>query len=131
MPTKVKGLGLLCRGPDVPNPSEILNSVRFARLLELICSKYDRVIIDSPPVTSVTDAQILAAICDVTLLVVRADKSTKKASQQARDGLLSVGASLLGAVVNDVPRNGHYGYYGRYHYGYSYSENKRTIGKNL
>ena len=131
LPTKVKGLGLLCRGTDVPNPSEILNSERFARLLELISSKYDRVIIDSPPVIPVTDAQILAAICDVTLLVLRADKSTRKASLQARDGLLSVGASLLGAVVNDVPRNGRYDYYGRYHYGYRSSEKKRTIGKNL
>jgi len=118
--TKIKGLDILSRGPDVPNPSEILNSNSFAEVLKLLSNKYDRIIIDSPPVTPVTDAQILAAICDITLLVLRADKSTRRLSQQARDGLLSVGAHILGAVVNDVPRKSRYGYYnnrGQY-YGY-------------
>jgi capsular exopolysaccharide synthesis family protein len=119
-PTEVKCLQLLPCGPDVPNPSEILNSESFARLLELLSSKYNRIIIDSPPVMPVTDAQILAAICDVTLLVLRAERSTRKMSQQARDGLLSVGARVLGTIVNDVPRKGRYGYYSSY--GYYYGE---------
>jgi Mrp family chromosome partitioning ATPase len=69
----------------------------------------------------VTDSQILAAICDITLLVLRAEKSTRKISQQARDGLLSVGARILGAVVNDVSRkSGRYGYYSGYGYSYGY-----------
>jgi capsular exopolysaccharide synthesis family protein len=120
-PTEVKGLELMPCGPDIPNPSEILNSESFAKLLELLSNKYDRVVIDSPPVMPVTDAQILGAICDITLLVLRAEKSTRKNSQQARDGLLSVGAHLLGVVVNDVPRKSRYGYYYGgygYHYGY-------------
>ncbi len=73
----------------------------------------------------VTDAQILGAICDITLLVLRAEKSTRKFSQQARDGLLSVGAHILGAVVNDVSRkNGRYGYYSSYSY-YGYGRRKK------
>lgn len=119
-PSPIEGLHVLPCGPDVPNPSEILNSESFAKLLEKLTEKYDRVVIDSPPVMPVTDAQILAAICDVTLLVLRAEKSTRKMSQQARDGLLSVGAHVLGAVVNDVPKKGHYGYYS--HYGYYYGD---------
>jgi capsular exopolysaccharide synthesis family protein len=121
-PTKVKGLEVLPCGPDVPNPSEILNSETFAKTLEhLSTNKYDRIIIDSPPVMPVTDAQILAAICDITLLVLRAEKSTRKFSQQARDGLLSVGAHILGAVVNDVSRkSGRYGYYSGYGYYYGH-----------
>ncbi len=136
-PTKVTGLDLLTRGPDVPNPSEILNSKRFEELLKLLSKRYDRIIIDSPPVTPVTDAQILSAICDITLLVLRAEKSTRKMSQQARNGLLSVGARVLGAVVNDVPRKGLSGYYssyGQYHgyYGNDHrmereSSDKRTV----
>ena len=98
----------------MPNPSEILNSSSFAKLLKHLENTYDRIIIDSPPVIPVTDAQIIAAICDITLLVLRAEKSTRKISQQARDGLLSVGAHMLGVVVNDVPRKGRYGYYGNY-----------------
>jgi succinoglycan biosynthesis transport protein ExoP len=120
--TKVEGLELLPCGPNVPNPSEILNSKTFARTLEQLSNRYDRIIIDSPPVIPVTDSQILAAICDVTLLVLRAEKSTRKVSQRARDGLLSVGARIIGVVVNDVPRkSGRYGYYyGGYGYYYGY-----------
>jgi capsular exopolysaccharide synthesis family protein len=110
-PTGVEGLELLPCGPDVPNPSEMLNSDRFAQLLEILSDRYDRVIIDSPPIMPVADARILAAICDITLLVLRAEKSTRKISQLTRDGLLSVGARVLGAVVNDAPEKGFYGRY--------------------
>jgi succinoglycan biosynthesis transport protein ExoP len=130
--TEVEGLELLTCGPEVPNPSEMLNSESFTKLLEYLCEKYDRIIIDSPPVMPVTDAQIVAAVCDITLLVLRAEKSTRKISQQARDGLLSVGAHLLGAVVNDVPKRGRYGYYsgyGNYYSYYGYGD-KRRKSKN-
>lgn len=126
--TKIKGLDILSRGPDVPNPSEILNSRSFVDVLKILSNKYDRIIVDSPPVTPVTDAQILAAICDITLLVLRADKSTRRLSQQARDGLLSVGAHVLGAVVNDVPRKSRYGYYNsrEQYYGYYGSDSQKN-----
>jgi capsular exopolysaccharide synthesis family protein len=132
--TGIQGLDILTRGPDVPNPSEILNSSGFAKLLELLSNEYDRIIIDSPPITPVTDAQIIAAICDITLMVLRAEKSTRKISRQARDGLLSVGAHMLGVVVNDVPKKGRYGYYGNYgnynsYYGSDHSRKRGSIRK--
>ncbi|MBC8472247.1 MAG: hypothetical protein H8D56_22525 [Planctomycetes bacterium] len=52
---------------------------------------------------------ILTTVC---FLVLRAEKTTRKHSQQARDGQLSVGVRILGAVVNDVSRKSRYGYYG-------------------
>ena len=120
----VEELDILSCGPEVPNPSEILNSDAFAGTLkEGLSKRYDRIIIDSPPVGPVADSQILAAICDITLLVLRAEKSTKKRSQQTCDVLNSVGSRLLGAVVNDVPRrHDGYGYYSGYGYyrGYGY-----------
>ena len=116
-PSGVPGLDILPCGPDVPNPSEMLNSETFTDMMAKLSTRYDRVVVDAPPVLPVTDACILGALCDVTLLVLRADKSTRKTAQQARDGLLSVGARILGAVVNDVHRGkGRYGYY----YGYGY-----------
>jgi capsular exopolysaccharide synthesis family protein len=132
--TNVKGLDLLACGPNVPNPAEILNSEGFASLLKLLNEEYDRIVLDSPPVMPVTDAQILGALCNVTLLVLRAEKSTRKASQQARHGLLSVGARILGVIVNDVPKKSRYGYYGAY--GYSYYGDGRgrkhtTTGRSL
>ncbi len=126
---QTEGLDILTSGPDVVNPSELLNSETFANLLKELTSRYDRIIIDSPPVMPVTDSQILAAICDVTILVVRAEKSTRKACQQAKDALAGVGAHMLGAVVNDVsPRHSRYGYYshyGYYGYGYGYGRNNK------
>ncbi len=128
--TEVDGLDILPCGPIPPNPSEMLNSRPFAEALKELAKRYDRVLIDSPPVMPVADARILGAISDVTLMVLRAEKSTRKAAEQAREGLLSVGAHILGAVINDAPRRrGRYGYYGYYsgygHYGYGYGRKSR------
>ena len=115
-------LGVLTCGPDVPNPAEMLNSDRFAEVLKTLAGRYDRVLVDSPPVIAVTDAQIVAALCDVTVLVLRAQKSTRRVTMQACDSLAGVGGRLLGVVVNDVPRKSdRYGYSSGYGYhDYSY-----------
>ena len=130
-PTEIDGLDIMTCGPDVPNPSELLNSDIFAETLKKLTERYDRVIVDSPPVAPVADAQILAAVCDITLLVVRAEKTTRRQAQHARDSLLSVGAQILGAVVNDVQqKRGQYGYYSSYggygNYGYYGKREKKT-----
>jgi capsular exopolysaccharide synthesis family protein len=102
IPTDIHGLDLLPCGSVPARPSEMLNSERFATILATLGRHYDYVLLDSPPVTSVSDARILGAMCDATILVIRAGKSTRGNSVQARDSLLSVGAKLLGLVVNDV-----------------------------
>lgn len=120
-PGSVTGLDLLTCGPQISNPSEILNSEAFALILENLTKCYNRIIIDSPPVVPVADSQIIAARCDIVLLVVRAGKTTRRLVQRARDNLVSVGGRLLGAIVNDVAqKRSRYGYYGRYHSSYGY-----------
>jgi capsular exopolysaccharide synthesis family protein len=124
-PSPVKGLDLLPCGPEVPNPCEMLNSDAFIETLKKLSQKYDRVIVDSPPVRPVADSQILAAICDITLLVLRAEKSTRRLSQQTREDLLSVGAHIFGVIVNDVSRkHNRYGYYTGYGY-YGHKKEKK------
>ncbi len=119
----VRGLDVLPAGPAMPNPAEVLNGERFEALLQELTSLYDHVLVDSPPVMPVADARILSAMCDVTVLVLRAEKSSRKAAAHACDGLISVGANLLGTVVNDVPRRklryGTFGAYGLQQYGYA------------
>ncbi len=121
--TVIPGLYVLASRQIVENPSELLSRPAFARLLEEVARKYDRVLVDSPPVGIVADAQVLAALCDLTLLVLRADHSTRVITQHARDLLLTVGARVAGVVVNDVSvrdnRYSSYGAYSRYvgHYG--------------
>jgi capsular exopolysaccharide synthesis family protein len=125
----IENLDILCCGIDIPNPSEVLNSNSFADVLEDISERYDRVVIDSPPIGLVADSQILSALCKVTLLVLRAEKSTRRHSQQARDSVRSVGGHILGVIVNDVSlKQGRYGYYSGYG-GYGYSDHYGTTEK--
>lgn len=130
-PGPVKGLDILPCGTEVPNPSELLNSDAFAQVVSALSERYARLVIDSPPVGPVADGQILATMCDVVLLVLRAEKSTRRQSRHARDALLSVGAHILGAVLNDVPRaHGWYGHYSGYGYGYysGYGDREEKAG---
>src|SRR5947207_3362733 len=67
--TDVKNLHILPAGPAPAQPAEILNGQPFADLLETLCGRYDYILLDSPPVLAATDARILGAMCDVTLMV--------------------------------------------------------------
>lgn len=114
-PSGIENLDILPCGPIPPNPAEVLNSELFLRMLSALRDRYDHVVIDSPPAGVVTDAQILSAIADVSIMVLRAQSSTRQEARYARDRLLSVGGWVLGVVVNDVPhRLGSKGYYHAY-----------------
>jgi capsular exopolysaccharide synthesis family protein len=115
--TGVDGLDILPCGAIPGNPSEILNSQEFGELVDRLALKYDHILFDSPPVNLVTDARILGAVCDATVLVLRAEKSTRKAAEHARNALLSVGAKVIGAIVNDAARGKGYETYGGSYYG--------------
>jgi tyrosine-protein kinase Etk/Wzc len=116
--TGVKGLHLLTCGINVPCPAKILNSRLFARVLQVLSDAYDRILIDTPPVGLVADAQIIGALSDATLLVVKAEKRTGNATQYAIDALRTVGAWPVGVVVNCARRPSH-------HYGYYYGKYRR------
>ena len=88
------------------------------KLLALALEKFGRVVMDSPPLMSVTDAAILATMVEGVLLVVKAEGAPRKAVIQARNVLAEVKAPLLGAVLNDIPMNGKYGYYYSQYYRY-------------
>ncbi|GAA0306079.1 capsular exopolysaccharide synthesis family protein [Gracilibacillus halotolerans] len=112
-PSDVSGLELLSCGPIPPNPSELLGSKSMENLHALATSQYDLVIFDTPPVLAVTDAQILANMCDGAIMVVRSNQTEYDEATKAKE-LLTVGkAKLLGAVLNDrVMKKGQYYYYG-------------------
>jgi Mrp family chromosome partitioning ATPase len=90
-------------------------------LLERLGNIYTHVVIDSPPILSVTDGVILARIADAVVLVIRHGKSSKHVIRRARDLLLRSGSPITGLVLNAVDINSpeYYGYYG--YSGYSYS----------
>jgi succinoglycan biosynthesis transport protein ExoP len=115
--TGVKRLHLLTFGDEVSHPAELLSSRRFASVLQHLAGAYDRILIDTPPVGVVTDAQIISILCDAAVLVVRVDKCAARAAQRAVEALRGVGAQPVGVVVNGIDRSGQrYGYhYGKYH----------------
>jgi capsular exopolysaccharide synthesis family protein len=110
--TRVPNLYLLPCGPVPLNPSELLTGRRFDRLMRALSASFDRVIIDSPPLTVFTDARVLAAGADATLLVLRMNQSVRELGLWALDGLGRVGANVVGAIANDVSPGRAYRRYG-------------------
>jgi capsular exopolysaccharide synthesis family protein len=121
LPNVISNLDLLPCGPLPHNPVELLNNGFFAETLEKLRARYDRIIIDAPPVMPLADARVIAAIADATLLVLRAEHSTRRIGLAARNELWRVRATRIGVVVNGVPmRKQGYGYGDGYGYGYGY-----------
>jgi capsular exopolysaccharide synthesis family protein len=114
--TQVGGLQLLASGPTPPNPSELLGSSRMRELEEVLKAQFDLVIFDSPPVLSVTDAVVLSAQADATLMVVRVGLSRKEHVKQAATRLREANANLIGVVLNVLsPKDRGYDLYYYYH----------------
>lgn len=117
METHIPNLSVITSGPIPPNPSEILSSNRMTRLLEELRGAFDIIILDTPPVLAVSDAQIVAAKCDGVLLVVHAGKTKRDAVMKAKASLDHVKANLLGTVLNQKSRRDADDYYYYYYYG--------------
>ncbi|MBJ7996860.1 CpsD/CapB family tyrosine-protein kinase [Bacillus mycoides] len=111
--TAVENLSFLACGPIPPNPAELLGSKSMHELLAQAYSMYDLVIFDLPPILAVTDAQIMANVCDASILVVRSESTEKESAVKAKGLLESAKGKLLGVVLNDRERDQSlYYYYG-------------------
>jgi len=107
-------LWVLPSGPIPPNPSELLGSKGMTTLLEQAKDQYDVIILDTPPVLAVTDAQVLSNLADGVVLVVSSGKTEIDAAKKARELLDSAKARILGVVLNNkkVQDSQYYYYYG-------------------
>ncbi|PEK05808.1 CpsD/CapB family tyrosine-protein kinase [Bacillus toyonensis] len=99
--TVVENLHVLPCGPIPPNPADLLGSKSMQELLAQAYSVYDLVIFDLPPLLAVTDAQIMANVCDTSILVVRSESTEKGSAIKAKRLLESAKGKLLGVVLND------------------------------
>lgn len=120
-PTEMENLFCLPCGIRPPNPSELLTSPRFKELLEVLRERFDFVIVDTPPLLVVSDPSVVAAYVDTTVLAVRLKKNGRPGALRSAEILHSMGANLLGVVVNGVTESASYGY--GYSYGGEYSYN--------
>jgi non-specific protein-tyrosine kinase len=114
-PSGFDSLSVLTSGPLPPNPSELLSSSRMRDLMEAMRRETDAVIMDSPPALVVTDATLLAALADGTVLVAEAGRTRSAALRQAVDGLSRATDRLLGVVLNKAGRRAAPGYRHYYH----------------
>lgn len=125
--TDIKNLDVLLAGPTPPNPSEVLGSRRMDVLMGMLKDVFDYeiLIIDSPPVTSVSDALILSAYADGVIMVVRAGAVNRAIIHKAMDLLNQIKAPILGFVLNQMnpkEEKHYYSYY--YKYGDYYYKGK-------
>lgn len=118
---EVPNLDVLCSGPVPPFPTEMLSSETMHELLVKCCGIYTHIVVDSPPILSVTDGVILSRQADAVVMVVRQGKSTRNSVRRARDLMARSGATVTGVILNSVDINSpeYHGYYG--YSGYSYS----------
>jgi succinoglycan biosynthesis transport protein ExoP len=116
-PTEIDNLWSIPAGPLPPNPADLLHSTRLRKFMEELGNRFDRVVIDSPPLVAVTDGAIVSTLVDAVVFVVRAFATGKHVAIQGLRALRDVDAPIVGAVLNAVDlQRSEYTYYTYYHY---------------
>lgn len=122
--TDVKGLYMIFAGSHPSNPSELLNSERFVKVLDNCKNVFDYIILDSPPIASVIDSAVICKYCDGVVFVIGSDMVSCRIAQRAVKQLQRAGGRVLGCTLNKIRMSNRalYGTYGtnKYYYG-SYS----------
>jgi len=121
----VPNLSVIPCGPIPPNPAEVLSAPLTVDLLRRLRSQFEYVLLDSPPLLTVSDSRILATLTDAVVLVTRAYSTPFDLVRRARGLLYNAGARILGVALNsvDAHKQGAYGDgdgYGYYRHGYGY-----------
>ena len=119
--TDVDNLHFIARGQIPPNPSELLMHANFTKLLETLSSKYDLVIVDTPPILAVTDAALVGRQAGTSLIVTRFGLNPVKEIEQTLQRFRNNGVEIKGAIFNAVEKKASaYGYGNYSYYQYEY-----------
>ena len=113
--TDVENLSIILAGPYSPNPSELLEDPLFKELLDTARSKYDYIIIDTPPMAKLIDGAIVGSLCDGAVIVIESGAISCHLVQKVKSQLEKSGCRILGAVLNRVGTNYDSGYYKKYY----------------
>ncbi len=131
-----KNMDVLPAGIIPPNPAELIGSSQLDKAVEYLRTKYDYVIIDTPPFTSVADTFMIGRVADLTLIVLRADYSLKAnmkfINEIAENNKLPKCNLVLNAVdITKRTHNYRYGYYSYYNYSYGNYSHRPTDGSHV
>lgn len=126
--TEIPQLFVASSGPLPPNPSELIASDRMRELVQMVRSRFDFVVIDTPPALPVTDATLAGALVDGVVLCLRAGKVTRDEARACRERLRLNDIKILGVVLNRYANlAGTYSRYAQYEsYGWPASEEADT-----
>lgn len=125
--TDIDGLYVVQAGQTEIPPPELLGSARMSQFVNHYRNHFDSIVIDSPPVLAVTDALVIAPVCDAAVVVVSANKSTPSAVTTTVNAIESIGLPIAGMIFNkfDAEKAGGGKYYGyEYSYGYAYTSDE-------
>ena len=122
--THMEGVDAITSGPVPPNPSELLGSKTMKESLLLLSLRYDRVIIDCPPLAGLADAPLVSSMSDGIILVIRGSKTPRDLVIKSKKNLDAINARVLGVVLNDV-RGRADQYYYQYNYGYYFAQKQQ------
>jgi capsular exopolysaccharide synthesis family protein len=124
----IENLDMIFTGPVPPNPAELLGSMDFIDLLDVLRKEYDYIIIDTPPIGSVVDSVIVAEQSDGLVFVIEAKVISYKFAQKILKQLENEKCKILGAVLNKVDMNDMgYKYYGKKYKKYKAYNNQYSV----
>ncbi len=109
--TDIKNLDIIPAGIVPPNPSELINSANMQRLINTLRQQYKYIIIDTPPISAVSDAVALTPMIDGAVITIRAGLTPRNAVQNTLDKLNATNCRILGTVLNGVTHNNQSSYY--------------------
>ena len=112
--TEIDNLYVLPSGIVPPNPSEILGSDKFKDLLDILKKDYDLIILDCPPLNSITDSLVLASLADQAVLVSSYKKTPMELLISSKKSLEASNIKIAGVVVNKMEKKRNSYYYNRY-----------------
>ncbi len=115
----------ITHGSDADNPAELLEQPQFRSLLQELSNRFDLVVLDSPPVLSVSDARLLARMSDSTVYVVEWDRTSRREARLGFNMILQTGAGIAGVVLSKADPQA------SARYGYAKFTKEATVGKLL
>jgi succinoglycan biosynthesis transport protein ExoP len=114
--TEVPNLDVVCCGSIPSSPSELISSRRMEQFLSEVRGRYDRIILDCPPVSAVSDPLVLAARADGVVFVTKFNKIRRHHARRSVQRIQDAGIFILGVVLNDIDFEGKDSYYYSYYY---------------
>lgn len=114
--SEVPNLDVICCGATPSNPSELIGSKQMLQFLEEVAARYDRVVLDCPPVSAVADPLVVGAMCDGMIFVTKFNKIRREHALRSVQRIQDAGIYIIGSVLNDIDFEGKDSYYYSYHY---------------